>query len=714
MRRNLSQPRRLLVIGLYVLALLATSKAATDSWLPPATTKGLWFYSGLAAIVLGDLLFTPFFLRPVDVVAYSVAALVALLSAFSTTEPSAPVGEAVAFALIVAYLALLLATSATAIALRASSEGGQRVAALCYRFASTFGTARLTFSAVFLFLLIAIHRHSAREYLILGIAWMIVVVARPLETIGAFVSEAIAIFRPRAAAKETIGEIVAHETPGTVLIREDPDSKCAYGDLLEARDEDGRIRFTVALDRIGYSEGRWLRALHVPAAAGVMPIAADNLVRRVDEAALPAEALAAIQVIRKDLLGLVAPGTNLSTLLVDIVRTDVDLAEGQLVQATIANLAVLYQIVEGVTKEELLQEKNTRGYFQAQARKIGVWSDERRRFETVPWVPMPNGPVLLGNVTEGEFTGRSIGHFPGTGYTVSVSFQDLVTHNAAILGVLGAGKSFLGLELAERMIAEGIRIMCLDLSNQYARELGLHYNEEWNEEARQGLVEVGRAGKQNVSRNVEEGGSVRAFQEAVERVANDFLDPAKAHKFSVFDPSGFEVWRQDSRPFQDQASMASLTPTEITRIFAEAMLGELQAQGMTETARCCLVLEEAHSLVPEWNAVAAEGDRTATNGTARAILQGRKFGFGCLLVTQRTASVTKTILNQCNTVFAFRTFDATGMDFLCNYIGDDYAGVLQTLEDRHAVVFGRASSCTNPVLVRLNDRDKFVEAFRGG
>ena len=75
--------------------------------------------------------------------------------------------------------------------------------------------------------------------------------------------------------------------------------------------------------------------------------------------------------------------------------------------------------------------------------------------------------------------------------------------------------------------------------------------------------------------------------------------------------------------------------------------------------------------------------------------------------------MTKTILNQCNTVFALRVFDATGVEFLKNYIGEDYASVLSTLEDRHAVVFGRASSCRNPVLIRLNDREDFLKVFRG-
>lgn len=59
-----------------------------------------------------------------------------------------------------------------------------------------------------------------------------------------------------------------------------------------------------------------------------------------------------------------------------------------------------------------------------------------------------------------------------------------------------------------------------------------------------------------------------------------------------------------------------------------------------------------------------------------------------------------------------RTFDDTGKEFLGNYIGLEYAAVLPSLQPRHAVVFGKASSCENPVLVRLNDRDELRERFR--
>ena len=158
--------------------------------------------------------------------------------------------------------------------------------------------------------------------------------------------------------------------------------------------------------------------------------------------------------------------------------------------------------------------------------------------------------------------------------------------------------------------------------------------------------------------------------------------------------------------------LESVSLIVITKIVSETVLDILSAE-MSDNARVCLVYEEAHSLVPEWNSVVAEGDKHATSGTARAILQGRKFGLGCLLITQRTANVTKTILNQCNTIFAMRTFDDTGKEFLGNYIGKDYAQSLSSVKERHAVFFGRGSSCENPVLMKVNNRDDFLRSYRG-
>ncbi len=391
---------------------------------------------------------------------------------------------------------------------------------------------------------------------------------------------------------------------------------------------------------------------------------------------------------------------------------DLDLEEGRLVDVRIRSVPVLYQIINGLTREEILQQKNTRGFVRAEAKKIGTWNDRLQRFEVVRWIPQPNTPVFLVGRAAVNPTREMIGHFPGTNHPVAINPSSLVTHNCAVLGILGVGKSFLTLELIERLLIAGIKVICLDLTNQYAQALALFHDDAEQAMETAALNAIGEAGRENFQQNVEEGGSIVAFREEFRRYLSAFLAPGNNGRLKIINPLAFEVWQQDSRLFQNRASMASLTPTEITRLISEITLEILQEQGMTDTARCCLVFEEAHSLIPEWNAVASEGDQSATNGTAKAILQGRKYGLGCIVVTQRTANVTKSILNQCNTVFALRVFDSTGMEFLKNYVGEDYAAVLSTLEDRHAVVFGRASSCRNPVLVRLNDREDFLRMFR--
>ena len=142
--------------------------------------------------------------------------------------------------------------------------------------------------------------------------------------------------------------------------------------------------------------------------------------------------------------------------------------------------------------------------------------------------------------------------------------------------------------------------------------------------------------------------------------------------------------------------------------------------GQIDNARCCVVYEEAHSLTPEFNSIVVKEDSSHANGTAKVILQGRKYGLGCIIVTQRTANVTKSILNQCNTIFALRVFDDTGKSFLENYIGTDYASILPTLEERHAVAIGKGIGLKQPIILQLNDMkylkydEENVEENEGG
>lgn len=704
---------RLAILLAYLGGLFVASELALGSWVPPTTEKGLWFYAALAALLLGNLLVSPFFTKPADALSYGVVSLVTLLAVDAWSAIELTDFDQVLWTLATAYVAVVVVSSIGSIFSKNSgSATGLRVSKSLYVLAEAAGRPTVIFSVVFLFALIAYHRDSAREYLIIGASWGLFVVLQPLETLSDIVSRLHGIWRKHEHGGR-LGEVVGHEVPRIVLIRESEKTGAAFGSIILVRSDDGEPGFAVALDHVGFAGGRWLRAvqlLNVDRPTGVAT--GDGSVLFAHPDSIDQDVSEQAKRLQKDLLGFVAPETTVGQLLIEIVRTDVDIAQGSLVGVMIGSQSVLYQVIEGMTREEILHVKNTRGFVRAQAKKIGRWNPYRGGFDSVPWLPQPNELVFRVAAEEASVDRGALGHFPGTRYRISVDVDDLVTHNAAILGVLGVGKSFLALELVERMIDAGVKVVCLDLTDQYAEELNGFCDAEADEERAGELSAIGATGKANVQKNVEEGGALGEFREKLSEQIMAFLAPENHEFLRIYNPASLEVWRQDSKPYQAQASMATLTPCEITRIITEVVLESLQEQGMTDQARCCLVYEEAHSLIPEWNAVASEGDRTATNGTAKAILQGRKFGLGCLVITQRTANVTKTILNQCNTVFALRVFDATGMEFLRNYIGDDYSGVLSNLDDRHAVIFGKASSCRDPVLVRLNDREEFLAAFR--
>jgi uncharacterized protein len=711
----LNQKTRFILLFIDIVILCAASWIAFGSAFPANNDKGFWFYTALLGLVLGSRLDTPFYVSPADVVLYTAPATIALV--LGNTWPSWSEGVRVGYCIAMVTCVSLGLIGAFAILTKDSKQDRWRRASNVSRvLAEMLGTPRVIYSVVIAFALFAFHFSSPKEFAVIATAWLLTGVFSPIEGLLHLGRRVRRILQPNVIF-DSDGEVIAYQTPGVVLIRESLGATLETGSVVAVNDVLGKPRLTLALDHVGRDEGLLLRAIEIPGTemsdelrdqlSAVLPNAATRITS-LDETITDN----ALVKRKSSLVGLVATETSIERLYFEVVK-DEGLEEGRLVEAQIGNRSVTYQIVNGLTKEEIVQQKNTHGFARAQAQKIGEWNAAGHCFKFVKWLPAPNGPVFLRGAEDFHPTSEAVGHFPGTDCPVSLkSVHDLVTHNTAILGILGIGKSMLAMELVERMMSAGIKVVCVDLTNEYSNQLAVYIDAPKETATLKELQAIGAAGKNKVHQNVEEGGSVTAFAAAVGTKVREFIDPANPSRLMVFNPTHFEVWRQDSKPFSGKASMASLSPAEITHIVSQATLEAAAALGITDKARACLVYEEAHSLVPEWNSAVADGDKSASNGSARAILQGRKYGLGCLLIAQRTANVTKTILNQCNTIFAMRTFDDTGKDFLANYIGDDYANSLSSLSERQAVFFGKASSCENPILIRLNDRDAFVEIFR--
>jgi hypothetical protein len=711
----LSQKQRFVLLLIEVAILCLANKLAFGTVLPSGDNKGFWFYTALLGLVLGSRLDTPFFAKPADVVLYAAPAAIALALVNSWTQWDEGVRVAYCLAMAFCIAAGLLGAFAI-LTVGGKNEGLQKFSNAARVLAETLGAPRTIFTIVMGFALFAFHRESSKEIGVITAVWILTGVLSPLEGVYNLGKRIMRIFGSNTML-EADGEVVAYQTPGLILIRQFGSGKIESGEIVAVHDPLGKMRLALALDHVGRDEGVLLRTIEITDAKvseelrGQLASLQPNAVARVsvDEAKISKSRLIKT---KGDVVGLVAADTSVERLFFEVVNNE-DLEEGRLVEVQIGSHYVTYQLVNGLTKEEIVQQKNTHGFARAQGQKIGEWDAEAKRFKFVKWLPAPNAPVFLKTTKDFEQSSSAIGHFPGTDYPVSIkSIDELVTHNTAILGILGVGKSMLAIELVERMIASGIKAICIDLTNQYVSELAPYIAPSMDSTSNAELQQIGLAGKTRVAQNVEEGGSRRQFATAVTAMIREFVNPSNSGRLLIFNPSQFEVWRQDSKPFSGVASMATLSPAEITHIISHATLEATSALGMTDKARVCLVYEEAHSLVPEWNSAVAEGDRAASNGSARAILQGRKYGLGCLLITQRTANVTKTILNQCNTIFAMRTFDDTGKDFLANFIGKEYAASLPSLSERQAVLFGKASSCENPILIRLNDRENFLPVFR--
>src|SRR6266851_3409532 len=115
---SLGQKTRLVALFLYIALLFCASKLALGSWLPPTTEKGLWFYSGLAALLLGNLIITPYYTKPADAISNAVASIIGLLAVNVWTSPVRIGFDKFVWSATTGYVALVLATSILAIVLK--------------------------------------------------------------------------------------------------------------------------------------------------------------------------------------------------------------------------------------------------------------------------------------------------------------------------------------------------------------------------------------------------------------------------------------------------------------------------------------------------------------------------------------------------------------------------------------------------------------------
>ncbi|PKY09545.1 ATPase [Acidithiobacillus marinus] len=169
----------------------------------------------------------------------------------------------------------------------------------------------------------------------------------------------------------------------------------------------------------------------------------------------------------------------------------------------------------------------------------------------------------------------------------------------------------------------------------------------------------------------------------------------------------------------DQASNGSITiidlslvPAEvvhiITAVIARMTLEALQRYRKLHQGQVLptvLVMEEAHTFIKRYS-------EDAENQNAAAICcqvfekiarEGRKFGLGLVLSSQRPSELSPTVLSQCNSFLLHRISNDRDQELVHKLVPDNLRGLLRDLPSlpaRQAILLGWASEL--PVLVQMN------------
>lgn len=159
----------------------------------------------------------------------------------------------------------------------------------------------------------------------------------------------------------------------------------------------------------------------------------------------------------------------------------------------------------------------------------------------------------------------------------------------------------------------------------------------------------------------------------------------------------------------------SLVPAEImhlvTAVIARMCFEFLQRYRKlhAKTLPTVLVMEEAHAFVRRYREDSEDSNVSAIccQVFEKISREGRKFGLGLVLSSQRPSELSPTVLSQCNTFLLHRISNDRDQELVHKLVPDNLKGLLRelpSLPSQNAILLGWASEL--PVMVRMNDLPK--------
>ncbi len=138
-------------------------------------------------------------------------------------------------------------------------------------------------------------------------------------------------------------------------------------------------------------------------------------------------------------------------------------------------------------------------------------------------------------------------------------------------------------------------------------------------------------------------------------------------------------------------------------LFESAIWGKNLNSGMRDRP-LLVVLEEAHRYLSK------KEDGLAKQMVQRIAKEGRKFGVGAMVVSQRPSEIDETILSQCGTIIALRINNATDRGIVKAAMSEGLAGIIDSLpvlRTGEAIIVGESAKLPTRCRISLLPADKY-------
>lgn len=688
---------RLVLFAIELVALIIISQICTGNCIN--AFSDLWFSSGLLMLILLSLIDQPFFSKDANIFVNAVTAFLALL----IVEQSSRDWIFWTFFGIVIYLLL---SSYILMWLRKNplNEENKFIQFLS-RFNRFIGKPQVLFSAFFLWGAILQFGISTRDSAPIFWYWLIVILL-DTSSFAKFIAELL-MKKKEEITTSAIGTILGVQGRNILLVKMFPLNQRKTVSIFEPVEfllkSNKKTGKGIIIESYLLNEEQWTKILinstdlnkdlELFGNKGKM---SEDIVYKLDipnDKNIP---------FLDTFIGVIYENSDIEKVYF-VYDSKIDIESGMLVEVHQRDKKIIYQIFNGITRQELLEAKNKSDMILGTALQLGVWDEKNNRFEKYGWVPAINTPVhlatspKLSKVNEGII---ELGKVPNTNFPVLMDIDTAITHHMAVLGVTGTGKSFF---VREKLIKEYIsksnrKIFIIDFTGEHKKEIK-KITPFMSVDVENGIYKSFDI----INTEMEKFANQRDKKALSD--AKEYIDSKMIEAIDTFLKSDEKIKIIELPDVQNTQNIFDFTKVLFKQIFTIAK-SNLEK---TDSPQLCIVLEEAHTIIPEWN-FASESNKNSQasmNAISQIALQGRKYNVGLLVIAQRTANVSKTVLTQCNSIISFTEYDKTSIDFLANYYGEEIANILPTLKFRQAVAAGKAFASTVPMIFEVPEITKF-------